>query len=50
MFKMTNLKPEEIKIVKEAEQQLKDKLGKNIALIAWKDEDNIRDNDKQALV
>ena len=52
MFKMTNLKPEELQEVKKAEQQLKDKIGKNVALIAWKDENenNMRDNDKQGLV
>ena len=52
MFKMTNLKPEELKEVKKAEQQLKDKIGEDVALIAWKDKDknNIRDNGKQGLV
>lgn len=52
MFKMSNLKPEELKEVKKAEQQLQDKLGKDVALIAWKDKDknDIRDNNKQGLV
>jgi hypothetical protein len=51
---MSNLKPQELKEVKKAEQQLQNKLGEDVALIAWKDKNkdknDIRDNNKQGLV
>jgi hypothetical protein len=45
MFKMTNLKSDELKAVQELEEQLKSRLGEDIALIAWKDEDKDKTKD-----